>query len=246
MAHLNRIMKLRLICGHYHYTGNSKIISFFMKLYCFIFLLLILSIYCSIVTYKIDLKKIHTYIFLEFFAKCLLSLIFGGNLAKTLYSLINVTQNFLKKEVISVTCKLYVILMSVGLLWILSSTLNNNYNLWIACVSNIYVTVSYISNILIIDVLYNCMKYLRKSFDYKKVYIYFMDKDIIDNIIVKLNNNMTVYKHIIDFIDNIDSEIQIWVIFSLHIKQFIILILKIFDNRIICPTKCFREILEKI
>lgn len=185
--------------------------------------MLVLCIYCTTFTKKFDLTKSYTYTFLEFFLSRLLSLLFGGNLVKTLNFLINVTRVIHKKEVMSVTCKLYVILISSGLLWILNARLINNYNLWIAIFTNVYVTVSYISNIIVIDVLYNCMRYLRKSFDHEILSTNFIGKDIVNNVIVKLNNNTTVYKHIIDFIDNIDSEIHIWVILSFYMNKLLIL-----------------------
>lgn len=217
---------LRMIFGHYFYFGKSKFMELFSCLLCFSFIALNIIIYIQSSNENIY-KQVSFYVMCRFFAESVNSLIFKGNYMERMFSFLTRTGDILDVKTVSVSGNLYIIILITFSFRFYTYA---KYNHLIADVQTIlYITVllstylNYNTKIVVFDVLYQRMKLLRMKFERKFVSVNIIGVERCRYKINDIRNCLAVYSILLECIEDIDWEIEVWVIMNSYLYSYIII-----------------------
>lgn len=212
-----KVVNIRLIFGHYHRTENSKYLSFFIRLYCYIFTTTLFLTYFLLFPEPLNFNLHYTYVMVEVLINNLISVIFQGKYLEDLYILIDNVLKLLKKRKLKISYAIYLslimfLIFRVHFLFIYTPFEINDVRLWFAVIAFISLSANYFSKIIVFDIIYQSMKLTRAKLEFKFVYnINVIGKTRVYYRIENIRMCLSLYQRLVYFIKKIDLEVQTWV-----------------------------------
>lgn len=212
IARIKKMMFIRLLFGHYFRLGNSKIVNVLLQFYCF-------SLICAVSVFFFnsktigDLSRIN---YFDFVLNTVMSLVFQGNYMNKVFALVTITRNVLHENSIKVSFKMYIGLFCFMLIRFATclkttSLTHDTFSFYAYSLMLVSSLFCYASRILVFDVLFHRMRLIRKTVESKHLNVNVIGVKRLRHKIDNIKKCLEVYDYIMQYIENMDPELEIWV-----------------------------------
>lgn len=218
LATFKKIMNIRLYLGHYHDPEYSEFVNNMFFSFCFAYSVSGFFIYFYFYPNPLDFIQhiTYTYTMIQALFENVLSLLFRGNYLKSVYALIDKTENILNFTEFGISGSLYLswFIWSLFRIYVVidySVFLKSDIRTWIIVFVSISSCVNYLSKVVIFDLIYHRMKATRIQFESKHMLRNKIGKASVEYRIKNIEKCLNVYHELVNFMKNIDAEVQLWV-----------------------------------
>ncbi|XP_045528044.1 uncharacterized protein LOC123716373 [Pieris brassicae] len=213
MKTLKRFMFYRMLFGYYYDFRSTKLVNVYKRIYCAAFVLVISVCVCYNMTFNITNSVVYT--LTEFYFLIIKSFFFESKIEEYFYKILKLDKMFrIEHRIISL--KMYFIFIFVFLLQWVVFLLNSNESYFIFLIS-LSISISYIPQIIVFDVLSSRINILRHTIPCKYCFnIRRRDKILYKNFCLK--KCIIYYKELLNNINCIEKELNITLLISIIVN----------------------------